>query len=214
MEHLPALAAEATNPARRRSNRQRNQGHESRKAHGDERALVNVFPHSRNIEGLIGAKISEEVQGDVEKSEEAKHAAEADEVGDLEQFAERRDAKSEDDETDRPITGAMLKSFHGIDAEVTADESPQQIDEGNQADHKNRDFSPFADKDCAHAECPPLMVFLQVHSVVHAGDLVAVTVEDDSGVREDFAEAALPGLAPTRMINIGIDVGVEAVFRG
>src|SRR5467141_2154487 len=152
MEHLPALAADATNPARGRSNRQRNQGYESRKAYGDEGALGDVFPHGGEIERLVRSEVGEEVQGDVEKSEEAKHAAEADEVGDLEQFAERRDAKSEDDETDRPITGAMLKSFDGIDAEVTPDESPQQIGEGNQADHKNRDFSPFADKDCAHAE--------------------------------------------------------------
>src|SRR5260221_8665988 len=57
-----------------------------------------------------------------------------------------------------------------------------------------------------------LMVFLQIHSVVHAGDLVAVAVEDHRGPREEFAETAFPGLAPAGMVDIGIDVGVEAVF--
>src|SRR5713226_4875291 len=57
-----------------------------------------------------------------------------------------------------------------------------------------------------------LMVFLQIHSVVHAGDLVAVAVEDHRGPREEFAETAFPGLAPAGMVHIGIDVGVEAVF--
>ena len=56
------------------------------------------------------------------------------------------------------------------------------------------------------------MKFLQIHSVVHAGDLIAVAVEDHRGPREDFAKAALLGLAPTGMVDIGIDVGVEAVF--
>src|SRR6267378_3881332 len=59
-----------------------------------------------------------------------------------------------------------------------------------------------------------LMVFLLIHSVVHAGDLIAVAVEHEGGAREDFAEAALLGLAPARMVDIGIDVGIETVFRG
>ena len=155
MEHLPALAADAANPACRGSNRQRNQGHESRETHSDEGALGDVFPHPGEIEGLIGTEIGEKVQADVEKSEEAEHTAEADEVGELEKLAERRDAKSEDDETDRPITGAVLKSFDGIDAEIALDESPEQIDEGDQADQKDGRFGPFADEKCADAECPP-----------------------------------------------------------
>src|ERR1700745_738141 len=57
-----------------------------------------------------------------------------------------------------------------------------------------------------------LMKFLQIHSVVHAGDLIAVAVEDHRGPREYFAKAAPLVLAPTGMVDIGIDVGVEAVF--
>jgi len=95
------------------------------------------------------------VEGDVEKSEEAEHAAKTDEIGELEELAERRDAESEHDETDGPIAAAVLKSLDGIDAEVTGDESPEEISERNQADQKDSDFGPFADEKCAHAECPP-----------------------------------------------------------
>jgi len=57
-----------------------------------------------------------------------------------------------------------------------------------------------------------LVEFLEIHSVVHAGDLIGVTVEDHRGARENFAEAALFGLAPARMVYVGINVRVETVF--
>src|SRR5713101_8001514 len=51
MKLLPALAAQAANPARSGSNRQRDEQHESRKADGNVTALGHVFPHGREIEG-------------------------------------------------------------------------------------------------------------------------------------------------------------------
>src|SRR6266403_1332718 len=59
-----------------------------------------------------------------------------------------------------------------------------------------------------------LMKFLQIHSAVHAGDLIAVAVEHNGRPHEDFAEAALLGLAPARMVDVGIDVRVETVLAG
>src|SRR6266403_2022374 len=54
-----------------------------------------------------------------------------------------------------------------------------------------------------------LMKFLQIHSAVHAGDLIAIAVKHNGGPHEDFAEAALLGLAPPRMVNVGkIDAAV------
>jgi hypothetical protein len=85
------------------------------------------------------------VQADVEKGEKAKHAAETNEVGKLEKLAERGDAQSEDDEADGPVSGAVLKSFDGIDSEIILDQSPEQIGERNQADQEDGDFGPFAD---------------------------------------------------------------------
>jgi hypothetical protein len=90
------------------------------------------------------------VQGDVKKSEEPEHAAEADEVGELEKLAERRDAKGEDEKPQRPIAGGVLQELNGIRAEITPDNSPEQIAERDQADQKDCDFGPFADEDCAH----------------------------------------------------------------
>src|SRR6266481_7723998 len=58
------------------------------------------------------------------------------------------------------------------------------------------------------------MVFLQIHSAVHASDLIAVAVEHNGRPHEDFAEAALLGLAPARMVDVGIDVRVETVLAG
>src|SRR5712664_691000 len=89
MELLPALAAQAANPARSGSNRQRDEQHESRKADGKVTALGHVFPHGREIEGLVGTDVGEEVQAGVKKSEKTKHAAKADELGQMEKFAER-----------------------------------------------------------------------------------------------------------------------------
>ena len=92
MQHLPALSAEAANPARRRCHCQRNQKQETEKADSDEWSLGNVFPYGRKIERLIGAKIGQEVETHVEKSKEAKHAAETDEIREVEKLAEGRDA--------------------------------------------------------------------------------------------------------------------------
>src|SRR5712664_1170046 len=124
MEHLPALAADATNPARGRSNRQRNQGYESRKAYGDEGALGDVFPHGGEIERLVRSEVGEEVQGDVEKGEEAKHAAKADEVGELEKFAQRSDEKGKDEKAEGPVSSGMLEEFDGIGAEIALNDAP------------------------------------------------------------------------------------------
>src|SRR2546429_7246562 len=41
---------------------------------------------------------------------------------------------------------------------------------------------------------------------VQARDLIAIPVEHERGAFEDFAEAAFPGLAPARMIHVGIHV--------
>jgi len=64
------------------------------------------------------------VQGDIEECEEPEHAAKADEVRELEEFSERRNAKGEDEKAQRPISSGMLKSFDGIGAEIAFDDAP------------------------------------------------------------------------------------------
>src|SRR6266404_6732756 len=58
-----------------------------------------------------------------------------------------------------------------------------------------------------------LVILAKVHARVEAGDLVAVAIEQQSLVRlEKFREAAFASLAPARMVDFGIHVGVEAVL--
>src|SRR5260370_30108667 len=123
-EFWVALARNTQNPARRRSNRQRNQHHKSTEANSDEWALGDVLEHSRKIKRLVGPEVGEEVQGNVEKGEKSEHAAEADEVGEFEEFAEGRDAKGEDQKPQRPIAGGVLQEFNGIRTEIAFDDTP------------------------------------------------------------------------------------------
>jgi len=87
------------------------------------------------------------VQANVEKGEEAEHAAEADEVGELAKLAEGRDAECEDEKAERPVTGGVLQVLNGIRAEVALNDAPDQIAKGDQANYKDCDFGPFADEE-------------------------------------------------------------------
>ena len=212
MEHLPAASAEAANPPGGGSKRERNQQNESGKAYGDERALVDVLPHCGEIEALVGAEVGEEVEAGVEKGEEAEHAAKTDEVGEFEEFAERRDAESDDEEAESPIAGGVLNELDGIRAEICGERAPDEDAERHEAKKKDRNFGPLVGEERGHASNSASVIFLQVHAGVEAGDLVLITVEHEGVALEDFAEAAFFGLAPARMIDVGIHVGIEAVL--
>src|SRR5262245_7777737 len=58
------------------------------------------------------------------------------------------------------------------------------------------------------------IVLFQIHSLVQARDLLAVAVEHESLAAEEFADAPLGRLAPSRVINFRVDVGVKAVLLG
>jgi hypothetical protein len=154
MKHLPALSAETANPAGSGSKRQRDQQNKSKKADGDKRPLGDVFPHGGQIEGLVGAEIREEVQADVKKSEKAEHAAETDEIGKVEELAERRDAESEDEEAERPVTGGMLEKFDGVGAQLVAQGTIDESEKREETKQEDKDFGPFAGEDRAHSEVP------------------------------------------------------------
>lgn len=118
MKHLPALAAEAANPVFRGSEREGNQQNETEKANGNEGAFVDVFPHAAKVKGLVGAEIGKEVEADVEKGEQAEHAAETNEVGELEEFAEGSNGEGDEKKAKGPVTGKVLYEFDGIGGEL------------------------------------------------------------------------------------------------
>ncbi len=114
VQHLPAAPAEAANPARRGSNRQRYQQNESGKSHGDEWALVHIFPDFGKVEELVEQKIGGEVQAGVEKRKQAKHAAKANQLRNVKELAQRRDGQGDEEEAECPIAGRMLNEFERI----------------------------------------------------------------------------------------------------
>src|SRR5438034_10165832 len=56
------------------------------------------------------------------------------------------------------------------------------------------------------------VVLAEIESGVQRSDLIAVAVEHDRPAAQELADAALGALAPSRMIDAGVDVRVEAVF--
>ena len=62
-----------------------------------------------------------------------------------------------------------------------------------------------------------LVVPVEVHAGVEGADLVGVAVEHEGGALlgvEGLTDAALVFLAPSGVVVVGVDVGVEAVFVG
>ncbi len=94
------------------------------------------------------------MQAGVEKSEEAEHAPEADEFGKFEDFAEWRDAKSEDEEAKGPIAGGVLDEFDWIRAEICRERTTDENAERNKAKKKNGNLGPFVGEERGHAANP------------------------------------------------------------
>jgi hypothetical protein len=110
---------------------------------------------------LIGAQVNEEMETGIKEGEEAEHAAKANEIGELEEFSQGRDAKSEDEEAERPITSGVLESFDWIRAEIAGERFPYEKAERNETKEKNRNFGPFIGEERGHAANQPQKYFLR-----------------------------------------------------
>jgi hypothetical protein len=91
------------------------------------------------------------VQANIKKREKAEHAAKADEVGELEQFAKGCDAKGKNQKAERPVAGGVLKEFDGIGAQAVVQGTINKTDKRDEAKQEDSDFGPLADKQCAHS---------------------------------------------------------------
>src|SRR5579872_908558 len=105
MQFLPAFAPHTADPAAGGRNRQGQHTQESGESGKDEPALNNVQPDLMEIEKLVDSKPGQEVQAGIEKGEQPDHAPETDEVGQVEEFAQRRDGQGRNDEADGPVSG-------------------------------------------------------------------------------------------------------------
>jgi len=91
---------------------------------------------------------------DVEKGEKAEHATETDEVGKVEELAERCDAKGKDQEAEGPVTGRVLKKFDGIGAQPIVQRAIDETEKRDETKQEDNDFGPFAGEDSSHAVIP------------------------------------------------------------
>src|SRR5260370_3637071 len=144
MENLPAASAEAADPALRGSNGQRNQQNKTEEAHSDVAAFFDVLPHPGETKGLVWADISKKMQTDVEESEQAKHAAEANEFGEIQELAQRCDGESDQQKTQSPVAREVLDEFDRIGGEAGVEAAIDEVAKGHEAKQKNSDFRPFA----------------------------------------------------------------------
>jgi hypothetical protein len=80
------------------------------------------------------------MQAHVGKSEKAKHAAEADEIRNIEQLAQWCDGQGEQQEAECPIAGEMLDIFDGIGGELAVIGTQAEIAEGRKAKKEDQDF--------------------------------------------------------------------------
>ena len=59
---------------------------------------------------------------------------------------------------------------------------------------------------------PHLEIPFQIHASVEARDLIPVAIEHQRGPFQEFAEPPFLGLAPSRVIDVGVYIRVEAVL--
>ena len=144
VKRLPALATQASNPTLSGSDCKRDQQDKSKKSNGDESPLLDIFPHTGEDEGLIRANVSEEMQADIEESEEAEHAAKTDEVGEIQELSQRSDGQGEDEKVQRPISGFVLIELDGIGSEPSLQGAKADVEKRGQANDKDKHLGPLA----------------------------------------------------------------------
>jgi hypothetical protein len=69
----------------------------------------------------------------------------------MEKLSERRNAKGEDQKTQRPIASGVLQEFDGIGAQAVVQGTINKTDKRNEAKQEDSDFGPLADKEYAHS---------------------------------------------------------------
>jgi hypothetical protein len=101
------------------------------------------------------------VQADVEKGEEAEHAAETDEIREVEKLAKRRDAQGENQKTQSPPAGGELNELDGIGAKAVMKSAPGEPAKRYQANEEEDNLGPLAVKESTHAGIPAQKFFFR-----------------------------------------------------
>src|SRR5260370_13642144 len=140
MQALPVLSAEAANRPCSRGQGQGNHEDEGGESYGDEWAFDNVFQHFVDVEELVEPDVGGEMETTGEESEQADHAADADQPVLTGDPAERRDGEGGEDKNQRPVPGRVRDELDGIGAEAAMQRSPYQAPQRNERGEEDGDF--------------------------------------------------------------------------
>ena len=144
------------------------------------------------------------MQAGVEEREEPKHAPKLNEPILPRQFAHRGDGECHHQEHERPCARGPGDDLNRVGAESGIECLPAQPFQGNKAGEQTIGLRYFGFKGSE--------ILLEIHSSVEGRDLISIAVEHQSRPLEEFAYAAFFGLAPARMIDIGVHIGVETIL--
>ena len=114
VQALPFRESQPAHPARCGRNGQRQQQREAQHTHRDEAPLHHIGPHVGQAERFVQDEPRHKMQADVEEGEEAQHAAIAYQLGLIEDLAQRRHHKRDEQEADGPVAGVVRDVFHRI----------------------------------------------------------------------------------------------------
>jgi len=142
MQTLPAPAAKTADPAGSRCDCQRDEQEKAGESDSDEFALGDIGRHCVDVKKFVQPDVSKKMQHCVEKSEQAKHPAKANQPKLASQLADGSDGQSHQQEDQRPIARGMGDDFDGIGAEQLVVGLPPQAGKRAEAGEKNYDFEP------------------------------------------------------------------------
>ena len=147
VEHLPSLAAQPADPTDGRRDCQRDEQYESRKAGGDEWPLHNVFQDLVPIKKFVQHEPGQKMQAGIEEAEQPQRAAKANQVGQPQEFSQRRDGECDAKEADRPVPCPVRDELDRIRTQVSVQGSPPEQQSRHQAEGEDRDLHPAAAED-------------------------------------------------------------------
>jgi len=84
------------------------------------------------------------MQTSIEEGKEAQHATKANQLWKAKEFPERRNTKSNDQKTQRPISGGVSDELDGIGGQIVVERAPTQQTQGHQTEQKNYKLAPLA----------------------------------------------------------------------
>jgi hypothetical protein len=145
VDEVPALAAQAPDPAGRGSEGQRNHQDKRREPHGDERPLHDVGDDLVGGKELIEYEVGQKVQRAVEEREQPQHAAEADQGIPTRPLPQGRDRQRQRQKPQRPRAGLVGDRVDRVSAQRVRERAVDQVPERSEGSNEHPDLQESQD---------------------------------------------------------------------